>query len=96
MGNEVEQEVVRENNNKGWVVAMASVIVTIILAFIGGWVQINNRISVLEVEMKYQKQSYNQTSTKLDDLIKNVNEIKVNIIQMNDNMRFKADKKLIN
>jgi len=96
MGNEVEQEVVRENNNKGWVVAMASVIVTIILAFVGGWVQINNRISVLEVEVKYQKQNYNQTSTKLDDLIQNVNEIKVNIIQMNDNMRLKADKKLIN
>ena len=86
----------REGNNRNWIVALIGILVTVGLTFFGGWVQVNNRISVLEVEVKYQHQIYNQNSAKMDGLIQSVNDIKQNLVEMRGDMKLKADKHLVN
>ena len=84
------------SNNKGWIIGLISTIVTTLIIFIGGWVQVNNRIAVLETKVNYQQQGYNDSSTKLDRIAISVNDIKENLVEMRGEMKLKADKKLVN
>jgi hypothetical protein len=81
---------------KGMRATLAGVICTIVLAFAGAWVQINNRISVLEVQVQNDRAVFNQNSQKMDEIINSVDEIKENIVEMRGEMKLKADKRLVN
>ncbi len=80
----------------GMKATLVGIICTIVLAFAGAWVQINNRISVLEVQVQNDRAVFNQNSQKMDEIMNSVNEIKENIVEMRGEMKLKADKKLVN
>jgi hypothetical protein len=71
------------------------VFATIVVAIIGGWIQINSRISVLEVEVRNDHESYAQNQKKLDELMEKVSDVKETLIAMRGEMNLKADKKII-
>ena len=75
---------------------LIGIICTIALAIAGSWVQINSRISVLEVQVQNDRAVFNQNSQKMDEIMNSVNEIKENIVEMRGEMKLKADKKLVN
>jgi hypothetical protein len=75
---------------------LIGIICTIVIAFAGAWVQINSRISVLEVQVQNDRAVFNQNTQKMDEIMNSVNEIKENIVEMRGEMKLKADKKLVN
>lgn len=81
---------------KGINTTLISIFCAIALAFAGAWVQINSRISVLEIEVQNDHSAFAKNSEKMDGLIESVNEIKENIVEMRGEMKMKADKKLVN
>ena len=54
---------------------LIGVIGTILVAFIGAWVQLNSRIAVLEVQVRYDRDSYAANKDDLRELIGKVNDI---------------------
>ena len=54
---------------------LIGVIGTILVAFIGAWVQLNSRIAVLEVQVRYDRDSYAANRDDLQELIGKVNDI---------------------
>lgn len=66
--------------------------VTIIVFLIGGWVQVNSRIAVLEVQVKSDHEMFMSQTKKLDDMSKNIEEIKNQVIEMRGDMKLKQDK----
>jgi hypothetical protein len=75
---------------------LIGIVCTIVIAFAGAWVQINSRISVLEVQVQNDRAVFNQNTQKMDEIMNSVNEIKENIVEMRGEMKLKADKKLVN
>ena len=66
-------------------VAMSIVIAIAIGAF-SGWVQVNSRISVLEVQVQNDKELYQKNSEKADrqmnELMNKVNDIQVKVTEL--------------
>ena len=73
---------------KEWV----GVIATILIFIIGGWVQVNSRISMLEVQVKNDHEMFINQSKKLDDMGKNIEEIKNQVIEMRGDLKLKVDR----
>nr|DAW03058.1 MAG TPA: hypothetical protein [Caudoviricetes sp.] len=61
---------------------------SIILLFLGAWVQINSRISILEVQVSNDRQILLESNKKSDDDMKEIKgkleEINVNVTHLND------------
>lgn len=57
------------------------------------WVQINSRISILEVQVKHDKEEYMKTDQKLDNLTSDISEVKNMLVSIQGDMKLKADKK---
>jgi hypothetical protein len=66
----------------------------IIAGFVGGWIQINSRISVVEVQVKNDHDLFvsrqKEASSDMKELIQKVNDIQIKVTRLQDN---KADKK---
>lgn len=73
---------------------LISVIVTILLVFIGAWIQLNSRISVLEIQVKSDHELFQTNSDKSDKDMKDVksmlSDIQVSITHLQD---IKQDKR---
>lgn len=67
---------------------LISVIVTILLVFIGAWIQLNSRISVLEIQVKSDHELFQTNSDKSDkdmeDVKSMLSDIKVSITHLQD------------
>ena len=67
---------------------LLSVIVTIVLVFIGAWIQLNSRISVLEVQVKSDHELFQSNIDKsnkdMEDVKSMLSDIKVTVIHLQD------------
>lgn len=65
---------------------MASVVSAILIAAVMGWIQLNARISVLEVQVQNDKELYQRNSEKADkqmnELMNKVNDIQVKVTEL--------------
>ena len=61
---------------------LIGVIGTILVAFIGAWVQLNSRIAVLEVQVRYDRDSYAANKDDLRELIGKVNDIQDKVTKL--------------
>jgi uncharacterized membrane protein YqgA involved in biofilm formation len=64
------------------------ILATVIIAFIGAWIQINSRISILEVQVQNDHQAFSDQQAKSDksmkELMDKVNDIQLKVTQLND------------
>ena len=67
---------------------LISVIASIILVFVGAWIQLNSRISVLEVQVKSDHELFQSNIDKSDkdmeDVKSMLSDIKVTVIHLQD------------
>jgi len=68
----------------------------LILSMGAGWIQINSRIAVLEVQVKSDHATYVETSNKMDEMSSNINDIKETLVEMQGDMKLKQDRKWTN
>ena len=65
---------------------MASVVSAILVAAVMGWIQLNARISVLEVQVQNDKELYQRNSEKSDkqmnELMNKVSDIQVKVTEL--------------
>jgi cell division protein FtsB len=78
--------------NKNNIIAALGVLFTALAIIIGGWVQVNSRISVLEIQVKEDHEMFMAQSKKIDEISNNVNDIKNQITEMRGEMKLKQDK----
>lgn len=61
---------------------------TVIIAFVGAWVQLNSRISILEVQVNNDHLLYNENNRKAQEDMKEIkdklDEINVKVTHLND------------
>ena len=64
------------------------ILATVIIAFIGAWIQINSRISILEVQVQNDHQAFSDQQDKSDkamqELMNKVNDIQIKVTQLSD------------
>ena len=72
-----------------WIMGVAA---TALVAFSGAWIQINSRIAVLEVQVDNDHQAYLDNSQKMDEMMKNIVDIKETCVEMQGDMKMKQDK----
>jgi uncharacterized membrane protein YqgA involved in biofilm formation len=67
---------------------LVSILATVIIAFIGAWIQINSRISILEVQVQDDHQAFSDQQAKSDksmkELMDKVNDIQIKVTQLSD------------
>ena len=67
---------------------LITTLATVIIAFIGAWIQINSRISILEVQVNddHSLFSANQDKSEKDmkELMDKVNDIQIKVTQLGD------------
>ena len=64
------------------------ILATVIIAFIGAWIQINSRISILEVQVQNDHQAFSDQQDKSDkamkELMNKVSDIQIKVTQLSD------------
>ena len=78
--------------NKDEMVKWSGVLIPIVLIIIGGWIQINSRISMLEVQVRNDHEMFLSQSKKVDEISENVNEIKNQLTEMRGELKLKQDR----
>ena len=67
---------------------LITILATVIIAFIGAWIQINSRISILEVQVQNDHQSFSDNQNKSDktmkELMNKINDIQIKVTQLSD------------
>jgi uncharacterized membrane protein YqgA involved in biofilm formation len=67
---------------------LITTLATVIIAFIGAWIQINSRISILEVQVQNDHQSFSDNQNKSDkamkELMNKINDIQIKVTQLSD------------
>lgn len=74
------------------IIGEVGTVATIMVFLIGGWVQVNSRISMLEVQVKNDHEMFLNQSQKLDDMSKNIEEIKNQVVELRGDLKLKQDK----
>lgn len=62
---------------------LIGIIATIIITFIGGWIQVNSRISVLEVQMDNYMHIQQQNEEATIKMLEKVNDIQMKVTKLN-------------
>ncbi|MDU7314129.1 MAG: MerR family transcriptional regulator [Prevotella bivia] len=74
--------------DKGIRNTLLGILGTVIIAFVGAWVQLNSRISILEVQVNNDHLLYNENNQKAQDNMKEIkaklDEINVKVTHLND------------
>lgn len=74
--------------DKGIRNTLLGVLGTVIIAFVGAWVQLNSRISILEVQVNNDHLLYNENNRKGQEDLKEIkaklDEINVKVTHLND------------
>lgn len=78
--------------SKNNIITETGIVVSALALVIGGWVQVNSRISVLEVQVKQDHEMFMSQSKKIDEIGNNVNEIKNQITEMRGDLKLKQDR----
>ena len=78
--------------SKNNIITVTGIVVSALALVIGGWVQVNSRISVLELQVKQDHEMFMSQSKKIDEIGNNVNEIKNQITEMRGDLKLKQDR----
>lgn len=62
---------------------LIGIIATIIITFIGGWIQVNSRISVLEVQMDNYMHIQQQNEANTIKMLEKINDIQMKVTKLN-------------
>lgn len=57
-------------------------LITIAIAFVGGWVQVNNRIAVLEVQMDTYAKYQQKNESDLDKMMEKITDIQNKVTRL--------------
>lgn len=58
-------------------------LITVVLTFVGAWIQVNNRISVLEVQMDTYVKAQQKTDTDMDKMMDKLTDIQNKVTRLN-------------
>jgi prefoldin subunit 5 len=58
-------------------------LITVVLTFVGAWIQVNNRISVLEVQMDTYVKAQQKTDADMDKVMDKLTDIQNNVTRLN-------------
>lgn len=57
-------------------------LITIAMAFVGGWIQVNNRIAVLEVQMDTYVKNQQKNESDLDKIMDKITDIQAKVTRL--------------
>ena len=69
--------------NNGLRNTLIGAMITIAITFVGGWIQVNNRISVLEVQMDNYVRIQQQNDEDMSKMLDKINDIQVKVTKLN-------------
>lgn len=69
--------------NSGLRNTLVGAFVTIVVTFIGAWIQVNNRISVLEVQMDNYMHAQQKNNEDMNKMLDKVNDIQNKVTRLN-------------
>lgn len=72
-----------QDMNNGLRNTLIGAIVTIVISFLGAWIQVNNRISVLEVQMDNFMHVQQQNDEGMAKLLDKVNDVQTKVTKLN-------------
>ena len=72
-----------QDMNNGLRNTLIGAIVTIVISFLGAWIQVNNRISVLEVQMDNFMHVQQQNDADMTKLLDKVNDVQTKVTKLN-------------
>ncbi len=58
-------------------------LITVVLTFVGAWIQVNNRISVLEVQMDTYVKAQQKTESDMDKMMDKLTDIQNKVTRLN-------------
>lgn len=58
-------------------------LITVVLTFVGAWIQVNNRISVLEVQMDTYVKAQQKTDADMDKMMDKLTDIQNKVTRLN-------------
>lgn len=78
--------------NRNQNLTAAGIAVTVIVFIIGGWVQINSRISMLEVQVRNDHEMFMSQSKKIDEINSKIDDIKNDLVEIRGDMKLKQNR----
>ena len=78
--------------DKGVRNTILTILGTFAMMFLGAWIQINSRISVLEIEVNNDKQLYYDSQAKLEKMVDKVNDIQIKVTRLSTIVEGKGKK----
>ena len=69
--------------NNGLRNTLIGAMITIVISFVGAWIQVNNRISVLEVQMDNYMHVQQQNEEATIKMLEKVNDIQMKVTKLN-------------
>ena len=68
-------------------------LITISIAFVGGWIQVNNRIAVLEVQMDTYVKLQQKNEADLDKMMEKISDIQTKVTRLNAEFEIEHSKR---
>lgn len=77
-----KQKKIRKMNN-GLRNTIVGALITIVVTFVGAWIQVNNRIAVLEVQMDTYIKAQQKNEADMDKMLDKLNDIQSKVTKLN-------------
>lgn len=69
--------------NSGLRNTIVGALVTIVITFVGAWIQVNNRIAVLEVQMDTYVKAQQKSDADMDKMLDKLSDIQSKVTKLN-------------
>jgi uncharacterized membrane protein (DUF106 family) len=69
--------------NNGLRNTIVGALITIVVTFVGAWIQVNNRIAVLEVQMDTYVKMQQKNEADMDKMLDKLNDIQSKVTKLN-------------
>ena len=69
--------------NNGRRNTIVGALITIVVTFVGAWIQVNNRIAVLEVQMDTYVKIQQKNEADMDKMLDKLNDIQSKVTKLN-------------
>lgn len=69
--------------NNGLRNTIVGALITIVVTFVGAWIQVNNRIAVLEVQMDTYVKIQQKNEADMDKMLDKLNDIQSKVTKLN-------------
>lgn len=69
--------------NSGLRNTIVGALITIVITFVGAWIQVNNRIAVLEVQMDAYVKAQQKSEADMDKMLDKLSDIQSKVTRLN-------------